>query len=263
MSVGRRQFVQGAGVAGLGLLAGCGQWPGQAQPVAKASRVGVLMFRREQGASADAAREQGSAADALREGLRDRGWVEGKNVALEWRIADADPERLAALAAELAQLPVDVIVTGGEPSVLAAKQATSTIPIVMAASGDPVSNGLVASLAHPGGNVTGLSVMNSQMSGKRLELLNEVVPGLARVAYFSVPANPSDRQRRQDIAAAARVLGIELHIVEVREANELEGAFETVVEVHAGALVVPGTPLLTARSARIAELALRARIPSM
>ena len=173
----RRQVVQGAGAVGLGLLAGCGRLPGLAQP--RVPRIGVLSAW-----SSTAVSSPSGPWAAFRQALRDLGYVEGQNIAIEWRALEGDLERLAPLAVELARLPVDVIVTQGAPGVAASKQATSTIPIVIAEAADPVELGLVASLARPGGNVTGLSHIGRQLAGKRLELLKETAPGASLVGVL-------------------------------------------------------------------------------
>ncbi len=168
----RRQFVLGAGasVAGLTLLAGCGRLPWQAQAPTKVPRVGLLFGHATP-----------SYLDAFLQGLRERGYLQGQNIMLEYRSAEGADDRLPELAADLVGLPVDLIVTQNQPAAVAARTTTNTIPIVMANSGDPVATGLVASLSRPGGNVTGLSSMAVQLAGKRLELLKEAVPGIRQV----------------------------------------------------------------------------------
>ena len=147
--------------------------------------------------------------EALRQGLREWGYMEGKNIAIEWRYAEGKPDRLPALAAELVRLKVDVIVTGGGPATRAAKEATSTIPIVMAQDDDPVGSGLVASLARPGGNITGLSTLAPEMSGKQLEILKEILPKLSRVAVLGTSTRPGTAQSLKEIELAARALGVQ------------------------------------------------------
>jgi putative ABC transport system substrate-binding protein len=162
--------------------------------------------------------------DAFRQGLRDLGYVEGQHILLEYRYADWQPERLPALAAELVQRNPDVIFTFTTPGVLAAKQATATIPIVMAVGGDPIGSGFVASLARPGGNITGLSNLAEDLVAKLLELLKEAVPGVSRVAVLSNPANPAHAAFRQVIQSAARTMGVTLLSVDARGPHEFDGA---------------------------------------
>ena len=192
----RRQLLRGAGVGGLGLVASCGRLPWQAQPSAKLPRLGYLAELIDpQDLSSPNHR-------AFLQGLRERGYVDGQTITIEWRSAGGELERLADLAAELARLPVDVIIASGPESIRAAKNATATIPIVMLGSADPVGTGLVAGLARPGGNVTGPSMLAPELNGKRLELLKEVVPSLARVAALryvggrsSLPNGRTHRRR--------------------------------------------------------------------
>jgi putative ABC transport system substrate-binding protein len=172
----RRKFVQSASVASLALLAGCGRPPEQARP-ARVYRLGFLGLSSRQ-----------PWTEALLEGLRELGYLDGDNITIEWRFAEGRADRLPELADELVHMPVDLILAGGGSETLAAKSATATIPIVFAVASDPVPSGLVASLAKPGGNATGLSGFATSLSAKRLELLKETVPGLARVAVL---ANPS------------------------------------------------------------------------
>ena len=175
----------------------------------------------------------GPFAEAFRQGLRDIGYLEGQNLIIEYRWAEGKGERLPTLAAELVELPVDVLVTAGSLAARAAQHATSTIPIVFAHVGDPVGYGLVASLARPGGNLTGISVMGIELGGKQLELLKEAVPGVARVAVLRNPANPGAAQGLRVLEGAARALEITLHPVEVRGADEFERAFATLLRCHA------------------------------
>ena len=248
----RRQFV--AGTAGLGLVAGCGRLPWQGQPRAKVPRIGFLWH---------AAPEPMPEVEAFRGGLRGLGYVEGQNLVVEYRYADEEGEQFPALAAELVQLPVDVLVVGSTPGIKAAQQVTGTIPLVMPTSGaDPVAQGLVASLAHPGGNLTGLSAMDPQLSGKRLELLTQAVSGAKRVAVL-MPSNPNDPLRWAETQAAASALSIALQALEVRSPDELAGAFEAAARERAEALLVVRSPLTHAQLPRIAELAARGRLPAM
>jgi putative ABC transport system substrate-binding protein len=252
-SLSRRRFVQGAGVAGIGLLAACGRLPGQAAP-ARVPRVGVVL---------GAAPATSPAAEALRQGLREAGYVEGQNVWIEFREADGRNERLGDLAAELVRLPVDVLVTAGPPAIRAAKGATDTIPIVMATSGaaDPVAEGLVASLARPGSNVTGLSALAPQLNPKRLQLLTESVPGVARVAVLSGRGNLVAISA--ELREAAALLGVELDALPVSEPHEVEESLEAAARAGAGALLVFSSNLLLAQRRLIGELAAWMRLPAM
>jgi putative ABC transport system substrate-binding protein len=212
-------------------------------------RVGVLTFTEM----------SPTLQEAFRQGLRDHGYVEGQNIVVEWRAADGRPERAKALAAELVQLHVDIIVANLTPAVQAAKDATSTIPIVMASAGDPVGTGFVASLAHPGGNITGMTGISAELSGKRVELLRELVPGLTRVGLLVNPTNPFARPFVEETRVAAKRAGVQLRVVDVRLSQELDPALGALVKWRAGAVIVDGA--LTAW--RAAELALQHRLPSL
>ena len=193
--------------------------------------------------------------------LRELSWIEGRTVSIEQRFAEGRPERFAAFAAELVRLKVDIIVTGSTPAALAAKQATSLIPIVVAAAGDPVGSGLVASLARPGGNITGLSQEQTDIAVKRLELLREIVPGLRRLAILLNPANPASRLERDEVLMAARTLGLDGSIFEFRRIEDLAPAFEA-LRGRAEALYVCLDPLLTVNRIGINTLAASARLPT-
>ena len=229
----------------------------EAQPGAKAQRVGFLW----DGSSSDP-RVQGLLG-AFLQGAREFGYVEGQNLIVENRYAEGRPERLAALAAELVQLGPDVLVATGTPSPLALKGATSTIPIIAAASGDLVGSGLVASLARPGGNVTGLSGVSPDIAGKRLQLLKELLPAVSRVAVLSNGGNPYPRLVVRETEVAARVLSVQLQSVEVQGPDDLERAFAAIAEGAAGALVVVEDPLTFVQAKRIVEFVARRRLPTM
>jgi putative ABC transport system substrate-binding protein len=199
---------------------------------------------------------------AFREGLRDLGYVDGQNIAVIPRWADT-AQRLSDLAAELVRNNVDVIVTQGTPAAQAAKRATSTIPIVMATSGDPVAVGLVASLARPGGNVTGNTILAPDLNGKRLELIKELVPGISRIAVLSNPTNPITAVDIKTAEAAARSLGISLHILEVRGRDDFDRAFQAAKELRAAALLVFADPFILANRTRVATLAVKNRLPAV
>lgn len=202
-------------------------------------------------------------ADAFRRGLRPLGYVEGENIAIEWRYSEGQSDRAAALARELVQLGVDVIVAHFTPAVRAAMVATQTIPIVMAPAGAPVQSGFVDSLAHPGGNVTGLSAMDAELGGKRLQLLREVIPNLARVAALasSVSTDPFSRPFVDDMQAAATIAGIQLVPVLVNGPNDFENAFAVMAKAEAQAVIVQG-PFDPHRKI-IIELAAKHRLPVM
>ena len=224
-----------------------------AQPAGKLPRIGVLA----PGTPPEPWTE------AFRQGLRDLGYVEGQTIALDIRWDEHHPERWPALAADLVRLRVDLIVAGTVAAIRAAQHATRTIPIVMATSADPVGDGLVASLARPGGNITGLSGMGSELTGKRLELLTAAVPGLARVALLLDAGDPRRHVRLHAHEAAARGLGVQLLPLAVRGPEEFVGAFQAARAGQAQALIMQGSPLFSVHRARLAELALASRLPTM
>ncbi len=200
---------------------------------------------------------------ALRQGLHDLGYVEGQNLSIESRWAEGRYERLPGLAAELVRLKVDVIVTHTAPAIQAAKQATRTIPIVMGGVGDPLTPGFVASLARPGGNITGLSIMSPELVGKQLEILREVVPKVTRVAVLGNPGNPGHASQLRHAQETARALKIELRLLEARGPTEIDSAFTTMTKEGAGALIVLVDAMLEAHRTRVIELAARYRLPSV
>ncbi len=202
--------------------------------------------------------------EAFRQGLRDLGYLEGQSIAIESRWADGRYERLPDLATELVRLNVDVILAANTAAALAAKRATTTIPIVVGAAGaDPVKDGLVASLARPGGNVTGLSLLARELNGKRLQLLKEAIPGLSRVAVLWNPNNVTSAPSLKDTEAAARSLALRLQPLEVRGPNELDGAFQAATMGRARALLAVPDPMFLVHRTRIADLALKTRLPMM
>ena len=194
--------------------------------------------------------------------LRELGWIDARNVAIEYRWAEGRDERYAEIAAEFARLKVDVIVTSGTPAVIASKQATSVIPIVFATAGDPVGSGLVASLARPGGNVTGLATLAAELAGKRLELLREVVPGLGRLAIMGNVGNPFTVLELGEVQAAARRLGLEIDTLEIRRAQDIAPTFEA-IKGRADALYVCTDALAHTNRIRINTSALGLRLPTM
>jgi putative ABC transport system substrate-binding protein len=245
----RREFIT--------LLGGAvAAWPlaARAQEPRKLPTIGYL------GAGTPAAQSQWAAAFV--HGLRELGWIEGRDVTIEYRWAEGHPERFAEIAAEFVRLKVDVMFTYATPPVLAAKQVTSVIPVVFAAAGDPVAGGLVASLARPGGNVTGLSAQSADLAGKRLGLLREVVPGLRRLAIMGNVGNPLSVLEMREVQVAADTLSLEIHTLEIRRAEDIAPAFET-LKGRAEALYVALDPLLTTNRVRINILALGARLPTM
>ena len=200
--------------------------------------------------------------EAFRQSLHDLGWVEGQNLTIEVRWAEGRPERLPDLAAELAQLQVQVIVAGNVSAARAARQATGRIPIVIA-GGDAVGTGLITNIARPDGNITGLTMNTAELSGKWLELLKEVVPTISRVATLSHPDTPITGPALKEIQVVAPALGVQLQALSVREPNELEGAFAAMRTEHAEALVVLPSPLVYIHRARVIELAARSRLPTI
>src|SRR3989454_3076677 len=201
--------------------------------------------------------------EPLRIGLRDLGYVEGKSIALEERNSEGRNERLSDLASELVQLNVNIIVPWGTPATLAAKQATTTIPIVMASAGDPVRSGLVSSLAHSGGNVTGLTVLGPGLAAKRLELLKEAVPNMAHAAFLWNPANPDQKTSFDAVHAGARTLGVTLDSVEARSREELERAFAAMKQSRPSALLMTADAVHQLNIGRIVAFTSEVRLPAM
>jgi putative tryptophan/tyrosine transport system substrate-binding protein len=200
--------------------------------------------------------------EAFRQGLRELGYVEGKNIIIEWRTADGKRDRYPAVLAELLRLNVEVIVCDSAGSTRHAKEATSTIPIVMTNDGDPVANGFVASLARPGGNITGLSTLSPEISGKRLELLKETVPKLSRVALFGTSTSAINAQELREVELAAGALGVKLQYLDVLAPKDIEGAFRAAVKERSDAVLmnVSGA-LMSFQRIQIAELAVKSRLP--
>ena len=229
----------------------------RAQQAAKVPRIGYLAGDRA---------ASPHLIEAFRQGLRDLGYVEGSNVLIEYRDAEGKFERLPALAAELVALKIDVIVAGGTPLILAAKQATRTLPIVFAAASDPVTDGLVTSLARPGGNVTGLSNIAPDLVGKRLELLKQAVPGVNRVAILWQPGGTGERTEqdmRKGAEAAARALGVRLQFFEARGPADFDRAFSDMTRERAGALTSLGGSMFFSERRRLVDLAAKNRLPAL
>ena len=201
--------------------------------------------------------------EAFRQGLRELGYIEGNNIAIEWRSAEGKQDRLPALAAELVRLNVDIIITGGPPSTRAAKKATVTIPIVMGFDNDPVGNGFVASLARPGGNITGLATLAPGISGKLLELLKEVVPRLFRVAVLGTSTQPGNAQSLSETELAARAFGVQLEYLDVRGPDDIEIAFRAAGKGHADGILVLQSPIINSQRIHVADLAIKSRLPGI
>jgi len=248
----RRTFLAGTGAV---LLAA--PFAAQAQQAGKTYRIGIL--GNVSLTDPRSARLWG----AFAEGLRDLGYVDGGNTTIEYRSSEGKYERLPALAAELVRLNVDIIVAPAAQNVLAARQASRTIPIVMASVGDPVGNGLVASLARPGGNVTGTSFLTSAMVGKQLELLTQITPHVARLAILLNPANPGHPLTLEEAKAAAHSLRVQLRALEARGPDDFERAFAATTREHAGALFVPWDGTFLVHLTRITRLAAKTRLPTL
>ena len=245
----RRAFVSGIT---LGLLAA--PLAAEAQQAAKIHRIGFL----SPSSSADP-----SILDAFREGLREVGYVEGQNITIASRWAEGKYDRLPGLAAQLVGLKVDIIVATAVPAIQAAKEATRTIPIIMAVVVDPMATGLVASLARPGGNITGLSSMAPQMTGKQLEMLKEVVPKASLVAVLWNPANAGNAPQIQQAQDAARALGVRLQPLGARGSSEIDSAFATMTSTQSGAVIVLVDAMLLDHRTQIADLAAQRRLPAV
>lgn len=244
----RREFIT--------LVGGAAAWPA----VARAQQsMPVIGFLSGQSPGAFA-----RYADAFRQGLNALGYVEGQNVSIEYRWGEGQPDRLPLLAADLVRRHVAVIAaTGGVASGLAAKNVTATIPIVFTSGDDPVSSGLVTSLNRPGGNITGISFFNSELTAKRVALLSELTPAAATLALMVNPNNPEARSQPNDARAAARALGRKLVVVDASTANEIDAAFATLVQYKAGGIVVAGDPSFVNRREQIISLATRHAVPTI
>jgi putative ABC transport system substrate-binding protein len=230
-------------------------WPlaARAQQPAKLPTIGFL--------GANTASSQRASTDAFVHRLRELGWIEGRNVAIEYRWAEGRSDRTADIVADLVRLKVNVILTHATQNVVAAKKVTSAVPIVFAASGDPVGTGLVASLARPGGNVTGLSLQSNDLAGKRLEILRELIPGLRRLAFLADAGNPNTAVEADELQAAARTIGLEVSISKIRRGEDIASAIEALKD-RADALYAQSTPLINTNRLRINTLALAARLPA-
>jgi len=244
----RRDFINFLGGAAA-------TWPlaAHAQQPARVYNIAIL----------SAARTNSPAYVAFSEAFRQLGWIDGKNVVLVYRTADNRVDRLSKLAVELVRLKVDVIVTAGTLASLAAKHATTTIPIVMAAAGDPLGSGLVANLAQPIGNITGLSLMSPDLGGKRLELLKELLPQISRVAVLWNSANPYPAHVFKETESAAQTLGMEVQSLEVRDPDDFNNVFEAVRQNHPDALIAVEDPLTNSYLSRIANFAAANKLPAI
>ncbi len=232
----------------LGILAA--PLAADAQQAVRAYRIGVL------------GNDPWPALEGLRQGLRELGYIEGQNLHFEYRWVEGRSDRFPALAADLVRLKVDAIVTWGTPGTSAAKQATTTIPIIMAATGDPVGAGLISSLARPGGNITGQSSLAAELEAKRLELLKELLPSLSRVGVLFNAANPYTVPAVKHARLAAQVLGLKLDLVDVRTADDLDSALLTLTRLRPDAALVMAEPFLVSRRARITEFMAKSQFPA-
>jgi putative ABC transport system substrate-binding protein len=225
------------------------------QPAKKVSRIGIL--------SGGSPTTDAAYHDAFLQGLRESGYIVGKNIFIEYRYAEGKRDRFAEFAAELVRLKVDVVVAAGATGILEAKKATRTIPIVMTNVSDPVALGFVTSLAKPGGNITGLSTQAPELSGKRLELLKEVLPKVSRVAVLWQPGGPGSALRAKETEAAASSLGMKVQFIEVKTANDFESAFSAIKKDRADALMPLRSPLIGNQVTHIIEFAAKSRLPAM
>src|SRR5438445_2441033 len=248
----RRKF-SGLALSTL-LFAFC--FPAQAQQAAKVPRIGFL--------TAISAGSMSARMEAFQKGLQELGYVEGKNIFIEYRYAEGKLDRLPALAAELVRLKVDVIITGGPAATRPAKEATVTIPIVMTQDTDPVGNGFVASLARPGGNITGLATLRPELSGKQLELLKEIIPKLSRVAVFATSIFPGNAQALKEVELAAKAFGVQLQYLDVLDSKDIETAFRAASKGRAEAVLMMVTGgVANSQRPQIAELAVKSRLPAI
>jgi len=244
----------------ISLLGSAVAWPLGARAQQAASTVRRIGLLLPGNARTTAVRGQ---LEAFRQGLKEYGWVEGQNIIVEYRFAEGREDALPAIAAELARLRLDIIVAESTVGIQAAKTVTQTVPIIMATSADPVGTGFVASLNRPGGNITGLSLQTAELSGKRLQLLTEIVPGLARLAVLSNPLNPSIAPIVEQTKAAAQSLGVEVHVAEVQAPDKFESAFAAITSAHAGALIVLPDPVLYGQHPRVVTFTAASHLPAL
>jgi len=229
--------------------------PAEAQQTKKVPRIGYL--------SATSPSVNPSRIEGFRQGLRDLGYVEGKNIIIEWRYAEGKLDRVEDLAADLVRLKVDVIVTAGPTTTPVVKKATATIPVVMGYDNDPVGSGFVSSLAHPGGNITGLSALFPELSGKRLELLKEILPRLSRVAVLGTSTQPGNAQALKEVELAARALRVQLQYLDVLNPKDVEIAFRAASKGRADAVLVLVGPVFNSHRIQVADLAVKNRLPAV
>jgi putative ABC transport system substrate-binding protein len=241
-----------AGILALALTFAFGGTVAPAQQPTKIPRIGYL--------SAGNRSAQTARIEAFIEGFRELGYVEGKNIVIEWRWAEGKYDRVPELVAEMVRLKVDVIVSAGPLATRAAKEGTTTIPIVMAQDNDPVGSGVVASLARPGGNITGLSSLSPELSGKQLELLKEIVPKLSRLAVFGYSKEPGNAQSLKEVELAAKAFGVKVQYLEITSPKDIDTAFRTAVKGSANGLLVLATQVLVSQRAQVAELAVKSRL---
>ena len=227
----------------------------EAQQPTKIPRIGYL--------SATSLSTTAARVEAFRRGLNELGYTEGKDILIQYRYAEGKLDRVRELALELVRLNVDVIVSGGPAATGPAKEATTRIPIVMGQDTDPVGNGFVASLARPGGNITGLSTLAPELSGKQLELLKEIVPKLARVVFIGMSTEPGNAQALREIELAARAYGIKLQNIDIRDSKDIENGLREASQGRAGAVLVPQLPILASQRKQITELAVKRRLPAV
>ena len=226
----------------------------EAQQPNKVPRIGFLWA--SSGPSPDA-------RSGIHQGLRELGYIEGQTIAIEYRYGQGKFERLPVLAADLVRLKVDIIVTGGSTATRAAKEATSTIPIVMTNDNDPVASGFIVNLARPGGNVTGVSTLRPELSGKRLELLKEIVPGLSRVAVLGASDNPGNAQALKEVEVAAAASKVQLQYLDIRSPKDIEPAFQEARKGTAEGVLEMGGPLLNVHRTQLVQLAAKSKLPVM
>jgi putative ABC transport system substrate-binding protein len=242
-----------SGILAIAVLFFISSYPVKAQQLTKMARVGFL--------SAASSSSVAARAEALREGLRELGYVEGKNLVLVSRYAEGKLDRLSGLANELVRLSVDVIVTGGPTVTGPVKQVNVTIPVIMAQDFDPVGNGFITSLAHPGVNITGLATLAPELSGKRLELLKEIVPTLARIAVFGTSTTPGNGQSLIETENAAAAFAVKLQYLDVLSAKDIEVAFRVASQGRVDAILVLATPIFTSERKQLIKLAVKSRLP--
>jgi putative ABC transport system substrate-binding protein len=243
------------GILAIAVLFFISSYPVEAQQLTKMARVGFL--------SAASSSSVAARAEAFREGLRELGYVEGKNLVLVSRYAEGKLDRLSGLANELMRLSVDVIVTGGPTVTGPVKQVNVTIPVIMAQDFDPVANGFITSLARPGGNITGLTSVAPELSGKRLELLKEIIPSLSRVAVFGTSSTPGNGQSLTETETAAATFAVKLQYLDVLSAKDIELAFRAASKGRVDAVLVLATPIFTSERKQLIKLAVKSRLPAI